>query len=115
VFAPANKEHCFRAVRADMAAGAILGVTDMNSTFKTLVLATAAASLFAAGPALARTKHRLPANQAQNSYLEVPGAYVNPADPYVVTDGANYLGRDPGAQIRGELLKDDTVHNGNAY
>jgi hypothetical protein len=98
-----------------MAAGAILGVTDMTSTFKTLVLATAAASLLAAGPALARTKNRLPANEAQNAYLEAPGAYANAADPYTVTDGANYLGRDPGAQIRGDLLKDDTVHNGNAY
>jgi hypothetical protein len=87
----------------------------MTSTFKTLMLAAAAAGVLAAGPALARTKHRLPANEARNAYVEAPGVYANAADPYVVTDGANYLGRDPGAQIRGELLKDDTVHNGNAY
>jgi len=91
----------------------------MTSTFKTLVLATAAASLLAGGPALARTRHHVPASESLYSEGQRAPAnyYADPysADPYVVTDGANYLGRDPGAQIRGYLLKDDTVHNGNAY
>jgi hypothetical protein len=39
-------------------------------------------------------------------------------DPSVVTDNntpVSYLGRDPDPQIRSEILKDDTAHNGNAY
>lgn len=90
----------------------------MTKTFKTLALAVTAAGLLAAGPALARTRHETPrydAMQASQADMNESGVAYNGNDPYVVTDGAHYLGRDPDLQIREDLLKDDTMHNGNAY
>jgi hypothetical protein len=88
----------------------------MTSTFKTLALA-AAASLLVAGPALARTRHAAPrydAMQASQADVNANG-FVYGSDPYVVTDGVTYLGRDPDLQIRSQILRDETMHNGNAY
>ena len=88
-----------------------------TSMIKTILLATAATAVLAAGPASARTRHATPRAEATQVY--VPAGlgsgqyYAN--DPYVVTDGVNYLGRDPDLQIRAEMLKDDVSHNDNNY
>ena len=89
-----------------------------TSMIKTILLATAATAVLAAGPASARTRHHAtPRAEATQVYapagLGTGQFYTN--DPYVVTDGANYLGRDPDPQIRSEMLKDDVSHNGNSY
>ena len=86
------------------------------SVIKTIMLATAATAVLAAGPASARTRHHATPRVEATQAVAQPDAgpyYAN--DPYVVTDGARYLGRDPDAQIRGEMLKDDVSHNGNSY
>jgi hypothetical protein len=83
------------------------------SVTKAILLATVAASLFAIAPASAQTKHRAlrqPAPVAGDIYF---GNAVR--DPYAVTDGAEYIGRDRDPQVRGLLLKDDSAHNGNQY
>jgi hypothetical protein len=84
----------------------------MRSIFKVTLLAAVGAAVFAAGPAAAqKSRHtaRAPVN-----YRTDPPSYV-PANPAVVTDDGTYIGRDPDAQIRGELLKNAPDHNGNAY
>jgi hypothetical protein len=89
-----------------------------TSMIKTLVLATAAAAVLAAGPASARTRHHATPRAEATQVVPPPGLGTGPYyanDPYVVTDGSNYLGRDPDLQIRSEMLKDDVSHNGNNY
>ena len=81
------------------------------SVIKTIMLATAATAVLAAGPASARTRHHATPRVEATQAVAQPDA----GPSYVVTDGARYLGRDPDAQIRGEMLKDDVSHNGNSY
>jgi len=88
----------------------------MTKTIKTILLATAATAVIAAGPASARTRHQTPPRvEATQPYEPLVGSaagyYSN--DPYVVTDGARYIGRDPDIQIRSQLLKDESSYNGN--
>ncbi len=89
----------------------------MTKIFKTVLLATAATAataMIAAGPASARTRHVMPRAEATQNYMPsavFSGAYYN--DPYVVTDGARYLGRVPDAQIRSQILKDESTYKGN--
>jgi hypothetical protein len=90
----------------------------MTSTLKTIALGAIAAAAIAAQPALAATprhpaRHHVPAAAVTNANGVEYGQRV--ADPAVVTDGATYIGRDPDPQIRTEILKDDSMHNGNAY
>ncbi len=91
----------------------------MTKTFaiKTLLLATAAVTTLAAGPASARTRHhaapRVEATQPYEPVVGSPYAANFANDPYVVTDGGRYLGRDPDIQIRSQLLKDESEYNGN--
>ena len=90
----------------------------MTKTIKTILLATAATAVIAAGPASARTRqHVTPRVEATQPYSPMSEAGVTTQyygnDPYVVTDGARYLGRDPDIQIRSQILKDDSTYNGN--
>ena len=88
----------------------------MTKILNAVVLAAAATAVIAAGPASARTRHhaapRLEATQAYTPMSE-SGAQYYGNDPYVVTDGARYIGRDPDIQIRSQLLKDESMYNGN--
>ena len=91
----------------------------MTKTLKIALLASAAAAVIAAGPASARTRHhtasRVEATQTYSPMSESGVTQYYGNDPYVVTDGAHYLGRDPDIQIRSQILKDDTSYNGNSY
>ena len=72
---------------------------------------------FAAGPAAAqKSRHsaRPVAGAAYQTLPEAPAA-INPADPTVVTVDGNYIGRDPDPQIRSDLLKNQSDHEGNTY
>jgi len=86
----------------------------MTKLITTVLLATAATAVIAAGPASARTRH-----QAQRVDVTQPYAgegdlvRYSANDPYVVTDGARYIGRDPDIQIRSQILKDESSYNGN--
>jgi hypothetical protein len=88
-----------------------------TSMIRTVLLATAAIAVIAAGPASARTRHAPPRVKATQVYVpaDVGAGQYYAHDPYVVTDGVNYLGRDPDLQVRAEMLKDDVSHNGNNY
>jgi len=88
----------------------------MTKIIKTVLLATAATAVIAAGPASARTRHAAPraeATQPYDPFVVASGGGYSIHDPYVVTDGARYLGRDPDIQIRSQILKDDSNYNGN--
>ena len=87
----------------------------MTSTIKTVLLASAAVAVFATGPASAQTvrRHLLPRPAETQSYVYAPGGYAVTKDPYVVTNGAQYVGRDPDLQIRAQLLKDESMHDGS--
>jgi hypothetical protein len=91
----------------------------MTKLIKTVLLATAATAVIAAGPASARTRHhatsRVEATQPYSTMSDAGVTQYYGNDPYVVTDGARYLGRDPDLQIRSQILKDDTAYNGNGY
>ena len=89
----------------------------MTKIIKTVLLATAATAVIAAGPASARTRHqaapRVEATQPYSPMSEAGVAQYYGNDPYVVTDGARYIGRDPDIQIRSQILKDESMYNGN--
>lgn len=87
----------------------------MTKIIKTMLLATAATAVIAAGPASARTRHTMPRVEATQPSEPLAGSQVGYSinDPYVVTDGAHYLGRDPDLQIRSQILKDQSTYNGN--
>ena len=88
----------------------------MHSLIKKLLLGVAAASLLAAAPASAQqTKHRATRAANPSAMYPAPPETIGSADPYVVNEGGQYLGRDPDANIRGLLLKDDVSSNGNGY
>ncbi len=87
----------------------------MTKILNVAVLAAAAAAVIAASPASARTRHheaqRVEAVQSSETLVGSTAAY-SPNDPYVVTDGTHYLGRDPDLQIRSEILKDESAAAG---
>ena len=87
----------------------------MTKILNAVVLAAAATAVIAAGPASARTRHHAaPRVEAAQPYVATSeGAQYSANDPYVVTDGARYIGRDPDLQIRSQLLKDESSYNGN--
>lgn len=91
----------------------------MASTFKTGLFAVTAALLMAAPmSAQAATRHRAARAIPAPVTNDMPAPYASERDPSVVSDnnaGVSYLGRDPDQQIRSEILKDDTAHNGNSY
>ena len=86
----------------------------MTKILNAVVLAAAATAVIAASPASARTRHHAaPRVETMQSYEAANGSagyVVN--DPYVVTDGTHYLGRDPDLQIRSSILKDESAATG---
>jgi len=74
-------------------------------SMKTILLATAATALIAAGPASAASRHHA-APRAETQTFAATGVRFNSNDPYVVTDNGRYIGRDTDATIRLNLLRE---------
>jgi hypothetical protein len=90
------------------------GESKMNATLKTLILAAAGAAVIAASPASAQPhKRALTHHGATQNVLPRGGS----SDPDLWERGEINASPsvDQYGQIREEYLKDDTMHNGNAY
>lgn len=88
----------------------------MTKILNAVVLAAAATAVIAASPASAKTRHHAqPRVETTQPYEPLVGssAAYSANDPYVVTDGGTYLGRDPDLQVRSQLLKDESEYKGN--
>jgi hypothetical protein len=75
-------------------------------SMKTILLATAATALIAAGPASAAGRHHAtPRAEASQTFAET-GVQYNSNDPYVVVENGRYIGRDADASVRLNLLRE---------
>jgi hypothetical protein len=78
----------------------------MKISMKTILLATAATALIAAGPASAASRHHAVPRAETSQTFAATGVQFNSNDPYVVTDNGRYIGRDTDATIRLNLLRE---------
>ena len=85
----------------------------MNTALKTLILAAAGAALIAASPASAQTNKR---TTVHREAPPVQNVLPRPsADLWQQGEVNSNPAVDQYGQIRDEYLKDDVMHNGNAY
>ncbi len=79
----------------------------MHALIKTALIAAVGTSIAAVSPALARSHRAVP---VYGMAVEPGVLQIGPHSPLYAAPG--YWGD---AQIRTQTIKDDTIHNGNAY
>ena len=82
----------------------------MKTTIKLILLGALGTALLTV-PAGAQPNHRRQQVQRIQHYYPAPGVFRNDT----VNLDEQYLGRDPDPNVRGQIRKDDSDYNGNAY